>query len=48
MAQQKGFKRAIKVAIRAKNKKIKVRETAIRKVERAEEVAAAPAVAAKK
>jgi hypothetical protein len=40
MPQQKGFKRAQKVAQRAQKKKIKAREADIRRWERAEEVAA--------
>lgn len=41
MPQQKGVKRALKVAQRAQKKKIKAREADIRRWERAEEVAAA-------
>lgn len=43
MPQQKGFKRAQKVAERARKKKIKAREADIRRWERAEEVAVAAA-----
>lgn len=45
MPQQKGMKRAVKVAERARKKKITTRTADIRRVERAEEVAAAPAPA---
>jgi hypothetical protein len=49
MAQQTGFKRAIKVAERARNKKIKEKAAGFRRAERADEIAAAPApVPAKK
>jgi len=48
MPQQKGMKRAVKVAARARKKKINARTADLRRVERAEEVAAAPAAPAKK
>lgn len=48
MAQQKGMKRAVKVAERAKKKKIQAVAADFRRWERAEEVAAAPAQTAKK
>ncbi|HEY9679597.1 MAG TPA: hypothetical protein V6C76_16430 [Drouetiella sp.] len=43
MAQQKGMKRAVKVALRAKKKKLQAQAADFRRWERAEELANAPA-----
>ncbi len=45
MAQQRGFKRAIKVAERARKKNIKEKLAGFRRAERADEVAVSAAAA---
>lgn len=48
MPQQKGFKRAIKVAQRAQKKKLQAREASFRRYERAVEAFAAASAATDK